>query len=342
MDSRYNTVYKQFEKNFKEEAGAFITDEDIKSTLKMEKTRFNNAEKYNISINKFAGSSLTRYTKDLIRQHQPLSFIYYMLAIVTEFFYCLLIWSSVKCAFLYITGNGQEVFNEKIDISISVVFFAVVIICSYITKFYTRKLLYSCKGNIKRKIFIFNTACYIVSAIIIITNILYIYLNNKNYLEASLSLFQVFIITVAMLSVSGIHNVIYSSHFNSFMAIGIAILCHRPVQKDKAVEKYLALSLKSFLVQHNISMPVYKENSQIHSDFKRWVHSKAVTLRAYGAIAFFILLILVITCFRQIVITGVSAGFIIFSIAALVITVILFIEILSCNQIIKSSDAWYI
>ena len=45
MDNKYETVYKQFEKNFKEEAGAFIAGEDIKSTLKMEKTRFNNAVK---------------------------------------------------------------------------------------------------------------------------------------------------------------------------------------------------------------------------------------------------------------------------------------------------------
>lgn len=337
MDNRYNTVYKQFEKNFKEEAGAFITDEDIKSTLGMEKTRFNNAEKYNIPISKFAGSSLARYTKDLLRHHQPLPFIYYILGIITEFFYCLLIWSIIKCIFLYITGNGQEVFKEKIDISISVVFFAVVIICSYITKLYTRKLLYSCKGNIKRKILIFNSICYIISAIIIVTNAMHIYLNNKNYLEASLSLFQIFIITVAMLSVSGIHNVIYSSHFNSFMAISIAIICRKPEEKDKAIEKYLALLLKSFLIQHNISMPAYKENSQLQTNFKKWVRSKAVTLRAYGAIAFFILFILVITCLRQLIITGVSTGFIIFSIMVLVITVILFLEILSCSQVIKSS-----
>ncbi|MFG6392672.1 MAG: hypothetical protein K1W24_00570 [Lachnospiraceae bacterium] len=340
MDNKYETVYKQFEKNFKEEAGAFIAGEDIKSTLKMEKTRFNNAEKYNIPINKFAGSSLARYTKDMLRQHQPLFFIYYMSGIVTEFFYCLLIWGIIKCTFLYIAGNGQKVFSEKINISISVVFFAVVIICSYITRFYTRKLLYSCKGNIKRKIFIFNSACYTASAIIIIIHTLYIYLNNKNYLEASLSLFQIFIITVAVLSASGIHNVIYSSHFNSFISIGIAIIRRRPAEKNKAAEKYLALTLESFLIQHNMSMAAYKENSQLQSDFKKWVRSKAVTLRTYGAIAFFILVILVITCLRQLVITGFSAGFIIFSITTLVITVILFLEILSCNQVIKSSNTW--
>ncbi len=76
MDNKYETVYKQFEKNFKEEAEAFITKEDIKSTLHMEHVRFSNAEKYNIPINKFAGSSLARYTKDMLRQRQPLFFIY--------------------------------------------------------------------------------------------------------------------------------------------------------------------------------------------------------------------------------------------------------------------------
>ena len=61
-----------------------------------------------------------------------------------------------------------------------------------------------------------------------------------------------------------------------------------------------------------------------------------VTLRAYGAIAFFIAFMLVIICLRQIIITGISAGLAVFSIAALLITIMLFLEISSCNQIIKA------
>ena len=73
MNTEYNTVYGQFEKIFKEQAESFIPEDDIKITLKMEKIRFENAEKYNISINKLTGNNLARYTKDAIRRRQPLT-----------------------------------------------------------------------------------------------------------------------------------------------------------------------------------------------------------------------------------------------------------------------------
>lgn len=336
MDSGYGTIYKQFEKNFREEAETFIAEEDIKSTLKMEQVRFSNAEKYNIPVSKFAGSSLARYTKDMARQRQPLFAIYYILSIITEFFYCLLIWMAVKCVFLYWTGINKEAFSGKNTMSLSVIFFATVIICNYVIRFYTRKQLYSCKADIKRKISVFNICCYLISAVIIVVSAIFIYLNKENYTGISLSLFQVFIFTVAMLSASGIHNVIYSSHFTSFITIGYAVIRRNSSGKDKAVEKYIQLSLKSFLIQRKIPEPRYKENASLQAEFKQWMRSKTVSFRTYGAIAFFILFILLIICLRQLVLAGISAGFIIFSLVTLLITIMLFIEILSCNYIIKS------
>ena len=338
MDNEYRTIYKQFEKNFKEEAGTFITEEDIKSTLKMEKARFDNAEKYNIPVSKFAGSSLARYTKDMARQRQPLFIIYYILSMATEFFYCLLMWMAVKCVFLYMAGINKEAFSGKITMSLSIIFFVTVIICNSVTRFYTRKLLYSCKADIKRKIAVFNTCCYLISAVIIAASAVFIYLNKENYISASLSLFQVFIFTVAMLSASGIHNVIYSSHFTSCITIGYWIIKRNSLEQDKAAEKYIQLSLKSFLIQHKIPESSYKENTRLQAGFKQWMRSKAVSLRTYGAIAFFILFILLIICLRQLVLPGISAWFIIFILITLFITIMLFIEILSCNYIIKKLD----
>lgn len=336
MDNKYETVYKQFEKNFREEAEAFITEEDIKCTLQMERVRFSNAEKYNIPINKFAGSSLARYTKDMLRQRQPLFFIYYILSQVTSFFYCLLIWCVIKCVFLYLTGINKEAFTEKISMSLPVIFFAVVLICSSLIQFYTRKLLYSCKGNIKSKISIFNIACYIISAAVIVLSALFVYLGKAGYLSVYLSLFQVFIFTVAMLSVSGIHNVIYNSNFASFITVGCAIMLHKEPETDKAVAGYMELSLKTFLIRHKASSGSYNENSQLHAEYKEWMRSHAITLRSYGAVAFFITFMLVIICLRQLVIAGVSAGLAVFGIVALLITIMLFLEILSCNRIIKA------
>ena len=122
MNTEYNTVYGQFEKIFKEQAESFIPEDDIKITLKMEKIRFENAEKYNISINKLTGNNLARYTKDAIRRRQPLFFVYYTLSIVTGFCYFLLMWSIAKCIFLYFTGTNKEAFSDRLSFSVSLIF----------------------------------------------------------------------------------------------------------------------------------------------------------------------------------------------------------------------------
>lgn len=335
MNTGYNTIYRQFEKNFREEAESFIPEDDIKITLKMEKIRFQNAEKYNISINKLTGNSLVRYTKDALRRRQPLFFIYYILSIITSFCYCLLMWSIAKCAFLYFTGTNKKAFSDRISFSVSLIFFAVAIICSSVTHIHTRKLLFTCKGNIKAKISLFNTAFSILSAIIIIISALFIYLNPGSVLTINLSLPEIFIITVAMLVLSGIHNVIYSSHFTAFISIGYAIMLRRKPQTDNAIAHYKDLSLKEFLSLRGITAASYKEDSQSQAEFNKWLRSKAVTLRTYSAIAFFILFILDFICLRQLIITSISASFIIFTIMALITTVVLFLSILSCTYITR-------
>ena len=336
MDKEYETVYKQFEKNFREEAEAFITEEDIKSTLKMESVRFSNAEKNNIAISKFTGSSIARYTKDMLRQCQPLFFIYYILSQVTSFFYCLFIWGTVKCTFLYLTGINKEAFSEKIPMSMPVIFCAVIITCNSLIRFYTRKLLYSYKGNIKKSISIFSITCYLISVVILVLQAMSLYLDKEIYWSVNLSLFQMFIITAALLLASGVHNVIYSSNFSLSVAICYAVMLRKPAEINKAVESYMRFSFKIFLIKHKVSGSSYNENSQFKTEYKEWIRSHVVTLRAYGAIAFFIAFMLVIICLRQIIITGISAGLAVFSIAALLITIMLFLEISSCNQIIKA------
>lgn len=335
MNTEYNTIYGQFEKNFKEEAESFIPEDDIELILKIEKIRFENAAKYNISINKLTGNSLMRYTKDVLRRCQPLSFIYYILSISTSFCYCLLMWSIAKCTFLYFTGTNKEAFSGKLSFSLSLIFFAVAIICNSVTHIYTRKLLFICNGNIKTKISLLNTACSIISAVIIIISTMYIYLKPGNVLTINLSLSEIFIITVAMLALSGIHNVIYSSHFTAFMSIGYAIMLRRKPQTDNAISHYKDLLLKEFLSLHGTTPASYKENIQLQSEFDKWLRSKAVTLRTYSAIAFFITFILAFICLRQLVITGISASFIIFTIVAIIITIILFLSILSCSYITR-------
>ena len=69
-------------------------------------------------------------------------------------------------------------------------------------------------------------------------------------------------------------------------------MLHRKPQTDKAISHYKDLSLKEFLSIHGITTTSYKEDSQLQAEFNKWLRSKAVTLRTYSAIAFFIAFIL--------------------------------------------------
>lgn len=341
MTGDYDKIYRQFEENFRKEAESLISEDKTRNTLKMEKIRFGNAEKYNIPVTKIVGSSLVRYTKDMLRRCQPLFPIYYILSMFTSFFYCLLLWCMAKCVFLYFTGL-KEAFSRKTTLTLPVIFIAIVVICNSVVQASTRKILFKCNNsryknkNARKRISLFNAICYFISAAIIIITALFIYLEPGKIPAIQLSLSEVFILTVAMLSISGIHNVIYSSHFTAFASIGAAILLHRNGGAGNAISVYKGLSLTSFLAMRNLPIAEYATNSQLKNEFNQWLRSRAVTFRVYGAIAFFITFVLTALCIWNIITEGISAGLLIFTIAIFLVTAMLLLEILSCNYIIKS------
>ncbi len=339
MNNDYDAIYEQFKKNFKEEANSFITEENIQNTLAIEKIRFDNAKKYNIPINKIAGSSIARYTKDMLRHCQPLFSVYYILSMLSELSYYLLIWSIIKCTYLYFTGV-EKAFSNPVSFSVSIVFFAIIIIYNAVTKGYTRNLLFKCIENniqnVKSKIFVFDAICRFISIIIVIVSTLLVYLNPGKFPAANLSLFEVFIFTVAILSVSGVHNVIYSSHFTSFITTGYLYVLHKSCEADSAISHYRELSRTNFLSLRRITVAEYNENVYLQAEFNQWLRQKIITFRVYGALAFFITAILAVICLRQFITTGLSAGLIIFTAAALVIAAFMLLEIISCNCILKT------
>lgn len=339
MNNDYDTIYEQFEKNFKEEASSFITQDSIANILELEKIRFDNAKKYNIPIKKIAGSSIARYAKDMLRRCQPLFFVYYILSMLSELSYYLLIWSVVKCSYLYFTGI-REAFSTQISLPLSLVFFTVIVVCSAITQSYTRNILFKCTKsnikNIKSKISVFNAICYFLSAFIIVITALWIYINPEKASVVKFSLFEVFIFTVAMLSISGVHNVIYSSHFVPFITTGYAFILNKSSEIDSAILHYRELSLTSFLIARHLTVQEYEKSVHLQTEFNQWLRQKVITFRAYGAIAFFIIAILTVISLRQLITTGLSAGLIIFTAIAVIITLFMLLEIISCNCILKT------
>lgn len=331
--------YVEFEKIFREEANSFITEESIKNTLAMEKIRFENAEKYNIPIKKITGNNIARYTKDMVRRCQPLFFVYYILSVLSEFSYYLLIWSVVKCTYLYFTVT-EKAFSKKLSFSVSPIFFAVIIIYNAVTQIYARHLLFKCNKtdikNVNSKISVFNAICCFVSAVVVVVPALCIYLNLGQSLTLNLSLFEVFIFTVALLSVAGVHNVLYSSHFTSFIMTGYLYALHKLPEADSAISHYKELSLKSFLSSRKLAMSEYIKNVHLQAKFNQWLRQKVITLRVYGAVAFFITAILTAICLRQLITTGLSVKLVIFTATVFITTAFMLLEIISCNCVLKA------
>lgn len=336
MQNDYDSLYEKFEKDFKENALSLISNDKINATLKTEKCIFNNAKKNNIPAKLFTGNNPARYTKDAIRRNQSLFSIYYLLSMFTEFFYCLLIWSVLKCIFLYFTGS-PEAFTQIVPLSLSPVFFAAVILCNNIKQLNTRRLLSKYKVNVKSKITVSNIIFYFISAFIIIIPAFLIYKNIGTSSLLHLTLFEIFIITAGLLFISGIHNVIFSSHAASFIAIGQAVILNRSSDIKSCVAHYRELSLTDFLSSHNLTMSEYTKNDILKTEFNMSLRSKIITFRMYGALAFIIMAALTLLCLWRILTYGFSLGFIIFTIISVLINTGLILEILSCNFVLKTT-----
>ncbi len=343
MNYDYDKVYDEFKENFKEEANSLISADKIQQVLKDEKRIFSIAKKHGISIKSFAGNNLVRYTKDTLRRCQPLSFIYFILSFFTEFFYCMLLWCAVKCCILYFIGN-KSAFSETIPLTAAPIFFTVVLICHAVTQNHTKHKLLRNADNLKHSVLIFNAVAYIISAVIIATVFLLLYLNlsnagsrNRNIFYDNffnITLFNIFLYTVAFLFLSGIHNVIYSSHIVSFITIGTMLLLHHNNQVDKAINHYTALRLANFVSVRHITIDDYKKSDQHIKEFNSLTRSSLKSYRLYSSFGLFIAIVLDATCIMQLF-KALGIGFIIFTFVSLIITFILFIAILSCNGVLK-------
>ena len=343
MNYDYDKIYDEFKESFKEEANSLISADKIRQVLKDEKRIFSSAKKHNVSIKSFAGNNLVRYTKDTLRRCQPLSFIYFILSFFTEFFYCMLLWCAVKCCILYFIGN-KNAFSETIPLTAAPIFFAASLICHAITQYHTKYKLLRNTDNIKHSISIFNIISYIISAVVITAVFLLLYYNldspsyeNRNIFYENffnITLFNIFLYAVAFLFLSGIHNVIYSSHIVSFITIGTMVFLRHTDQTDKSINHYMALRLANFVSIRHITIEDYKKSDKHIKEFNSLMRSSLKSYRLYSSFGLFIAIVLDVTCIIQLF-KALEIGFIIFTFVSLIITFILFITILSCNGALK-------
>ena len=263
---------RDFAALFREEAGSLLTEQQINDEIEREQMRSAQAARAEIAPNRFRGLNLQRYCKDIVRSHQPLSCLYFLLndltgAVSVLFPICCLLW----------------VIRRLIAFPLAAVYCvcAIVCVCFYgISSICRRRLRAWLSGPVSDTVTLRQKAgrlqiISIVTSAILSCLLLFLYQSYFPQITKFASLQNIFLWFVSMMCLSGIHNVLYESHGISFFAIGWYTVTHQKSQTAATVRHYTEGRAKTPLRPH------------------------LVTIRIYLLIALFILCILDFLCIRQ-------------------------------------------
>lgn len=342
----YNTVAEAFS----EEAGSLISDSAVKETLDTEKIRFENASLLQISPEKLTGNNIARHCKDLLRKQQPLPFLYSLLCFFTETAVWLIPYGIIVEACQYISKKNSSSFS--FPTLYGLVLIAALIAANTLYRQYMLKLLshpfsvqepskngQADSGNLsvsaaKKSLAHFRFLAYLSAAIIALLAILLVHFLKWDQI-VSIRFSTCFIAYVACILLSGVHNVLYSSHFLSFFTIGILLIGRRPQSEiETAVRQYLNLRYLQMLTPAHKTLKDLAENEPLEKKLQQSLHSHMVTQRIYDLFALVILIALDAACITQLRSLTAPALICFFALSVL-LTCILLLAFISANHILK-------
>lgn len=304
----YEKLFHEISTAYKEDAMHLISDEKINSTIENEKEYIKKAKENGLSPMQIIHGNLAKYCKDMLRKDQPLYSVYYILSLFTQISYMLLICVAAKCVYLCFLGH-KNVFSSNIPLSYTPYLVTLYFIVDDIIHHMQKKYILNDKT--------FNMAAARITEIILAAAgcvILYVFTKTDGIFDISLT--TSFLITVAFLFLSGIHNVVYSSQFVTFFTIGFMTLTLRPAGET-----------------NNIISEFISKNPKNNDILK--AHLK--TDRIYCFIGAFISVILDIICIKQLL-NKIVMPLTIFGVASLVITALFIAALISCSKIISQCN----
>lgn len=341
-----NVSYDTVAKYFSEEAVSLISDTAIAKTLAAEKMRFENATILQISPLSIVGNNTARHCKDLLRKNQPLSFLYTLLCFLSEVSILMLLYglilnigialfseSGFFSAFTYLyefilfsgVMAGITVFRKQLNTVLAIPFSKK---NPADTEILERKKL------LKRKRIL--SLAIILAIMAVAAGVVTLFdLQSKYTINITICFFA-YIICMLLF---GIHNVIYNSHMISFLTIGGLRLLKKPSEAvSSACKTYLDLSYLQILSQAHKTLDDCRKNPELLDKLKKSVYARTVTGRIYCLLAMITMVILDIICLLQL--QGVvTVAFWVFFIAAILLTWILLIAIVSANYVLKQTKS---
>ena len=310
-ETTYEKTLKTLTDLFQEESASLLTEEQIQSTLSTEQIRLTRAESAGIPCRQWMGLNLQRYSKELLRRHQPFYALYSLLGFCTEVSCDFLFFYVIQWAVISLTGQ-----NIQKPLSVVPILIIIYVLWKNAAASYTRSKLTNSQiptdtlaGRLTRFRSITGVIFLGVTALI-----LSLFWDNISNVLMHIELSSVFFAYVLMIILYGIHNVIYASHGILFFAVGVFSLNKRFMDKKKdAMEWYVTQKRK------RSSEPL---------------HPHLVSMRVYIVLALFILVILDIICIIN-YIKILSLSVLILGLVSLILTAIFVVAFLGCQSLLS-------
>lgn len=324
MDTQniYQDTLAQIEENLQEEAACHLPEDTIAQILQTETTMLHFAEQHQVPLYRWIGSNTRRYCKDLLRRQQPFFPFYYLLSVCTE--------ASIVLFFFYLIQSLLRYFSVSLSFSGVPGAILALFLAKEWSKAYTRHCLEK-KGLPKTSyhilIYVFSMA--IISVIFIPAWPVLLPLLRK------ITLLNSFLLYVALLFLSGIHNVLYSSHLITYLTIGASVLRRCPLpEQTAAIEHYMQEREKALLAARKKTVDEMNHDPALYADIHMDIRSRLFTNRIYLTLALFILTILDFVCIYQYAHLHVLSV-LAFGMLSILCSGLLLICLLSCNTLLR-------
>lgn len=318
----YQDTLHQLQEEFHEEAASFLTTEQINEILAKEKTKIEFAEQQHIPLPSWMGNNLRRYCKDLLRREQPFFVLYYLLGVCTEasivLFLCYGIYTLIHAGFPALPFSGIP--------GLLLAWF-----CGQEWNRSNTRRCISQKHVPKtvHKFFRFLIPALAVSLVSIL------FWNKILPLCQALNLQNTFLLCAVLLFLSGIHNVIYSSHVITFFSVGILRCGRHPEPEIKnAITQYLNRRSIVILAERKKTIDEMQTDPKLYADIFMAIRSHLITYRVYLLFAILILAAFDILCIYQSLLIHSISVTILGSVTVLVIAVLI-VCVISCNEVIR-------
>lgn len=334
--------YETVAEAFSEEAKSLISDSAIQEILGAEKIRFENAALLKLPAKKLAGYNIARYCKDLLRQKQPLPFIYLFFCFITEISAWLVPYGVIIeiCHYITAKNNAPLAFPPLYGLFLIIGLVAAnTLYRQHLSKVLGKPIPPQEKpaSDTKKAIARFRFLLYVAAITFVALASLSAALLEWDKLF-TLRLPACFITYVACILLSGVHNVLYSSHFLSFFTVGILILSRRPETAiETATKQYLTLRYLQMLAPSHKSRKDLADNAALEKKMRESLHSHMVTQRIYDIFALIILCTLDAVCIGQFRFTA-SPALACFFALTLLLTCTLLLALVSANHILKYTN----